>query len=72
MNRSGDIYSLYGITPNGVPTICNNDTSNQTNTIANAQQQQCFIKQEVKQELGTNCMVMNRIDLYRELRGLAV
>lgn len=51
MARSGDIYSLYGgNTPNGLQTP--NDTTN-----LNGNTQQMFIKQEIKQEPGTNCMV---------------
>lgn len=50
LGKNGDIYSLYG-TPNGMPTppasveSCNSNNSTQN----------CFIKQEIKQEPGT-CM----------------
>lgn len=48
---------MYG-TPNGMPTT---PTSNEVCTTNNAtvNNQNCFIKQEIKQEPGTNCMLEN-------------
>lgn len=54
--KAGDIYSMYG-TPNGMPPT----PTSQDGTINNQNNQQlCFnIKQEIKQEPGTNCMMEN-------------
>lgn len=49
-SKNNDIYSLYG-TPNGVATP--NPDNNTSNTTT------CFIKQEIKQEPGTNCLMEN-------------
>lgn len=52
-SKLGDIYSLYGVS-NGMPPTPTSQDSNSSN------QQTVFnIKQEIKQEPGTNCMMEN-------------